>query len=435
MPFLAACAFCGRESHVPDGARGSSTWCPNCSKVFTLAPKDPLPAPGRAPQRAPLPFLAVCSHCQRQSLVPASARGTSVWCPQCSNFFTVARKRRTDVQVFAEALPDNSSDSWWAGPPALVVEPPVAVIAVPEPVSEAIPLAPEPIPLVERALPALPALPPTPAARDQQPSEPPRDIDPLGITALFLACIALLCASAPWLCLMVLPLSLLAVLAGAVALVRAVRSGRSRLLFPGVGTAVAGAVVTLAVMFPGVLGPKYLTYKDQTPVDPTTIRRIPLPGKTASTQDDDPEWADASSVALQQGKLTIQVDEVAITEFATAVAPNKKGKMVCLLIRLRIRDTSGQAGKAPSDLGTLKQEQRPVLTEGTAKVYELLDIQTGTAAKGRAGSELGMVSRVLLFDAPGAEVQTLRLEIPAEAWGGVGTFRFAIPSSLIRRKP
>ena len=40
--------------------------------------------------------------------------------------------------------------------------------------------------------------------------------------------------------------------------------------------------------------------------------------------------------------------------------------------------------------------------------------------------------RVFLFEPPAAGVAYLRLEVPAEAWGGRGAFRFTIPRSMLR---
>ncbi|HEY8504726.1 MAG TPA: hypothetical protein VIL46_09095, partial [Gemmataceae bacterium] len=37
-----------------------------------------------------------------------------------------------------------------------------------------------------------------------------------------------------------------------------------------------------------------------------------------------------------------------------------------------------------------------------------------------------------LFEAPPKGVEFLRLEVPVEAWGGTGVFRFTIPAGMIR---
>jgi hypothetical protein len=269
--------------------------------------------------------------------------------------------------------------------------------------------------------------------------EAPRQIDPLGVTALFVGCAALLCASVSWLCVFLLPLSSAALVAGITAVVRAVRSGASRLTFPVAAVAVATVIVGTSLFFPGLLGTTYRGYKDQRAEDPAAIRRIALPGSPAASGPDDPDWADAGRTALQQGPITLQVEEVAIAQVQLATGENKKGKMEwCLVVRLRIHrmpDPAASAAKQPPDVTFLKEANRPTLTDAAGKVYELLDVQTGGAAeKARGVAEFGLISRALVFEVPAPGVQQLRLELPAEAWGGTGTFRFAIPGSMIPRK-
>src|SRR5262249_873646 len=79
MPFLAACTSCGRESHVPDRALGTTMRCPGCSTVFVLTAKNPSrPTAGAAPPAHPpgrSPFLAGRPFCGPQSHRPARAQG------------------------------------------------------------------------------------------------------------------------------------------------------------------------------------------------------------------------------------------------------------------------------------------------------------------------------------------------------------------------
>src|SRR5262249_7883555 len=165
----------------------------------------------------------------------------------------------------------------------------------------------------------------------------PRAVDLPGAGALFLGCAALWCASVSWLCRFLLPLSVVALLAGIAALVRARRPGRSRLTFPGAAAARGGLGVFTALVFPGALGTTYRGYKEESAADAAAIRRVPLPGSPAGAGAEDPEWADASRTALQQGALTVQVDEVVVAEVLVGSQPHKQGKPeVCLLLRLRV---------------------------------------------------------------------------------------------------
>jgi hypothetical protein len=280
MPFIASCP-CGRQSHVPDGARGALVWCPACSSFYLVPTKKPRTTViRRTPAKAQSPFLTACTFCGHESHVPGCALGTTAWCPSCWNSYTVVKKQRSDLAV-----------------PALARGPAIQPAESPPPTGPASPPTPAAQPLLPAALvgtavatatvPAEPALPPAPIAaplpipraQAQTEDDEVRDIDPVGAGALFLGCAALLCASVSWLCALLAPLSLVALVAGGISLFRSLRFGRSRPLFPIAGTAVPAVLLVVAVLMPGLLGPHYRAYKDQDPIDPAEIRRNPLPSR------------------------------------------------------------------------------------------------------------------------------------------------------------
>jgi hypothetical protein len=236
MPFLAACSICGRKSHVPDNARGGLMRCPGCSSFYAL--------PARSG-----PFRTSCTHCGRESCVPARALGGNTRCPVCCHVYTVVKKS-SDVSIPALSGGAVSPGAWWESP----TEPPDQ------------PPAGEPAPNVEDTAVKAPTLPSEPAL----PAEPERPVverveplalDPLGIGALCLGCTALLCASISWLCVLLVPLSLIGLLAGVTSLMRVVRWRQVRPAIPVAGTVVCAAVLLLGAAFPALLGPTYRTYK------------------------------------------------------------------------------------------------------------------------------------------------------------------------------
>src|SRR5262249_366754 len=140
-------------------------------------------------------------------------------------------------------------------------------------------------------------------------------------------------------------------------------------------------------------------FKDQDAEDPAAIRRFALPGSPAATGPDDPDRADASRTALQQGPVTVQVEEVAVAPVQGPAEGAKKGKAeVCLVTLLRIHktpDPAASAAKLPADVTALQERHRPTLTDAAGKVYALLDVQAGGAGqKSRDVSAFGLVSRV-----------------------------------------
>jgi hypothetical protein len=138
-----------------------------------------------------------------------------------------------------------------------------------------------------------------------------------------------------------------------------------------------------------------------------------------------PEWVDASRAALAQGALRIEVMGVTVAPVALR---NSSGKPTYtpekyLNVRLRIyRTKSG---------GIRTEGARPVLTDPTGRVYSrpALDLPANAIAAGE--SLPPMLDEVFVFEAPSADSPFLHLEIPSEPWGGLGTFRFALPKEMM----
>jgi hypothetical protein len=271
MPLLATCTICGRQSHVPDCARGGLVWCVACSNFYVLAAKVPsaVPSEPRLGQYAK-PFRTACTHCGRESLVPGGALGRSAWCPQCCQPYTVAKKS-SDVSIAALVGGDVAGPEAWEGDAAE----PVGQLPASEPTPgfEDTAVTPGTVP-APAALPIYRALP------RPQPEEPeddePRPEDPLGLGALCLGCIALLCGMLSWFCWLVVPLSLIGLVTGVVSLVRAFRYRHVRRTFPVAGTMVAATVLVVSLAYPGLLGPIYWAYKAEPP-------RSPYPTRPATT--------------------------------------------------------------------------------------------------------------------------------------------------------
>jgi hypothetical protein len=282
----------------------------------------------------------------------------------------------------------------------------------------------------------LPQRKPVQKSRRADDDDEPRDIDPLGVAALFAGCAALLCATVSWLCSAVVPLSLGASVLGVVSLVRAFRRGHARMLFPVAGAVVPTIVLLVAWLFPGLLGPTYSDSRDTEVVDPQLIRRIPLPGVKDDGAPEDPDWANAARVALRQGPVTVQVVEVALGDFeGPADRPGKtdSGLVVHLLVQ-RMPDPGEVAGTALTP-GAFKSQHTPRLRDVAGKAWKLREVRPGHIGEDNQPKfAVGeMVTTWSLIFESAASAQDLRLEIPASAWGGTGTFRFAIPGQMIKR--
>jgi hypothetical protein len=252
-----------------------------------------------------------------------------------------------------------------------------------------------------------------------------------------LGTVALLCGSATALAFLVVPLAIGGLVTGLAAAVRAYASGRGRWLLPAGATALSGAVLLAAVIWPAMLGPAYVAYRDANPRDPTLIHVVPLPGSPQETAAASPDWVDADRAALEQDGLRVQV----VSAWTSAVrdsggTPRKKAPPEeRLFIRLRTQRPKEKAEVDPKS-GTTPARRDPAhpptLTDNTGRVYqERPGASQSEAATPR--SPLAIVEEVFVFERPAPVVEYLRLELPAAGWGRTGAFRFTIPAPMIRR--
>jgi hypothetical protein len=459
MPVLALCRCCGRETLVPDAACGMELWCPRCSgffrvrrrKVQTDVPLRDEPggtanvpcslsqaagrcvpartpgknslsvsaAPGLAwilthlPQTGPAtrprqmaaaaPFVATCPFCGRQCHVPSQALAKKIGCARCWSFFVAAPTLAAAVE--AAALLGRTA---FALPPPVPSGAASAVETAQQQITVAM-LPPAPLPKARPAAPIRPL--PSPPAYGR------RRVEPFGAAALLLACAAFLCAAfrplAGWL----VPLALIALVAGIRGMVRTRRTDRFHRGIPVAGTAVALAVLLIGWFFPGLLGPHF-----QSPpvrhADPQrqAIFRMTLPGDSRTFEPNDPIWANAARFALCQENVTVQVMEVICTE------PG------CLQVRVRIT--------GPEHRGLLKEENRPTLKDEPGSVYRLQKVEVVRPLDEDAepGTQLAATDVVCTFTIPRNDLPALRLELPAAACGGTGVYRFLIPKTMIQRR-
>jgi hypothetical protein len=263
MPFIAACTCCGRQSHVPDCARGGLVWCVNCSSFYLVPAKAKTRVlPVQMPQHAK-PFRTACTHCGRESCVPGRARGQSAWCPRCCQIFTVTKKS-SDVSIAALVSGNAAEPTPWEETPS-VAEPAPGVqdtAVTPATVPAQAPLQQQQHQPAARKH----ATRPRPSRRLKDDDDSPRTQDPLGLGAICLGSIAFLCGALSWLCVLLVPISMLGLVIGLASLVRVVCYRQVRPTFAVAGTAVCAVVMFLGLVFPASLGPTYRAYKFDRPI-------------------------------------------------------------------------------------------------------------------------------------------------------------------------
>jgi hypothetical protein len=335
-------------------------------------------------------------YCGQRSRVPDGSLGTSGQCPRCGAYFTLVPEE--------ESTATGSGLFRTAGAPAAEPAPPLA--GMPQ-TAAPIPPGNEPVP---------------PASRRQKTGWL---IVPLGVCGLFLCGVALLSASlAPRL---VMPLSGLGVLIGLTGLVQGRLADRGRLLLPLAAATASAAVLLVAWLWPGLLGPRYEASRPRWTQDPEAMRVLPLPGG-GNMEGVHADWVDASRAALQQGRILVRVSRAWI---GTAQAPEKKAatRDRYLFLGLQIIEAKTATGKSGPAQEPTPPGSRPRLTDDSGKAFELrLGVTpSGDQAKGPDPSAF-FREDVLAFVPVPAVPADLRLEMPA---GNGRAFRFTIPAKMI----
>jgi hypothetical protein len=152
------------------------------------------------------------------------------------------------------------------------------------------------------------------------------------------------------------------------------------------------------------------------------------------------DWVDASVHAVQRKDLRVQVLSVRVGAVELRSGGNKTlspGRH--LAIRLRVSYHGIDFQPLPyepwSDRAVSPSKHPPTLTDNRERSYPQKTFDRAWTVAGRADRGALTPGRglneVLIFPAPGADVEYLRLALPAAAFGAAGEFRFQIPRSML----
>ena len=198
------------------------------------------------------------------------------------------------------------------------------------------------------------------------------------------------------------------------------------------------AVLALLVLFaPGILQEDWLL---NAPVkrDPDTqmlVSRGDPNGKGTPLASG--EWANAKTDAIRQDDVLLRVDSVKLAKL-----PNKGA---VLLLRWRLTNLGNEQPIAFE--GFAIDKHRPTLTDDTGRSYAFLEQRSRVPAQGVPVFEVSAPTTVqlkpnspyldyqLVFESPPARFESLKLEIPAAAWGRKGVCKFQIPELFSSTDP
>jgi hypothetical protein len=264
--------------------------------------------------------------------------------------------------------------------------------------------------------------------------------DPVGVVSLLFAAGALLCASFAWwlyaLSWLVMPLVGAGAVVGLACLVRGLRAVKPRYVLSGLGAGVCVGILFVALFFPSLLGPTYGVWRQASAPEPSRPTPVPLAHLPPGAVPDDPEWPDAGKFSIKFGKVRVQIVSAVIRPVEVASQPKKKlTKESYLVLRVRAYRPAGGEESALAGAATSpgsKETLRPRLTDVAGQVFAQAFVGSDAGETRQASHmfPIGISDQVYVFDPPpGVD---LRLEIPAQTWGGSGNVRFAIPRQMIR---
>ncbi len=375
-------------------------------------------------------FVARCTFCGQRFRAPEHAIGASMRCLGCGEFFTLAPAGQAAQPMIGAEASDEP------GPPCLPVANAEAVgpaDAVVRPVNlpgagaaaggSRLARAPHRQP---RARVELGALRPLPERRGATPA---------AVLALLTSAAALLCAASLRFCPLVVPLSVLALASGILAVLLSVATGGPRRLLSAAAAAAGTAMVTAALLAPGFLGLTYKAWRERNDAGPTVRRLIPIPGRPSGGAAEQTEWADAARFALQEGPVRVQV--ASCTTGSLEAAPAKDSSREYLVIWVRTLNVQGGREFAASrGIPPSPRDERnlPTLSDNLGRSYARHSVPGGDPAEVRSSNRfpVNYADEAFVFDPPSPGIECLRLEVPMAHRGIAAPFRFSVPLWIVR---
>ena len=352
-------------------------------------------------------FAARCPFCHvLVSGVPVEHEGSSISCPRCENYFTLAAITESHVQARRHSGSHTT--------PGLAVKETCTELDTPPP-------------------PTVHGMPARSDAMTAPETVSRPTINRFGVLSFFLGTLALLCASLPGASFLIVPLAGAGILSAALGVV--VPSARAA----GVGLVLAGFAVAVPVLASACFWPALLhlparATEDKSSADLPSVYRLARARNFQRVAPQQTEWVNASQGAVQQAGVRVRVAGVAVKKVPLQdPAGRRKPGEGSLVIRLRISNASADRlveYRSWSAAG----ENVPRLQDDKGKPYPLRDFGQDQVVGQVRHSLLPMakwVDDVLVFEPPPANIEWLRLELPGAGVGLEGQFRLEIPRRLI----
>jgi hypothetical protein len=414
-------------------------------------------------------FIASCPFCRRKVKAPEHALGRSISCKRCHNHFTLAPDDEAELHQVAAPSSSELEINFQAMPPTVTPSKRSGRgPRHPENVSPSGETVPQLKPLTTPALPVLPALgdvaPPLGPSSVGQPER--LGWHTIGVVSMFLGSLALGCASLEWLQWLTIPLSALGLIAGAFGLM-VDYTEKTEEWTPKVGAVVSGCVLLVALAWPAFFGldPK-LTSDLPPPVDPN--RQVYLPrsapagaARPAAQPVPEGHWVAAELYDVDHGVVRLRIVSAGVHD----VPATRKGRrgdkeyvVAVLLSHAGTKDAipfsgwhsaaatnvlapgapgaAGHNNAANNNAGNQASSSggAPRLFDASGKSLAFRPRLDAAVAPARSIVPFRPVQETLTFEAPAANSEYVRLELPASAFGASGVVRFQIPRFMAQGK-
>jgi hypothetical protein len=390
-------------------------------------------------------FIAHCFCCSAKFRASEDAIGSSVQCPHCHNFFTVAPPERETPALpwlaRSRARGKTRQDPVGETPPVPLSRP-----AIPEYEHTPLDRTPPASRDIVAKLPK-PLTPMAPQAERRSTSPDRKGLHFVGVLALLTASAALLCASVGDLGYLTIPLGCCALLLGLVGALTAWRGAWPARLLAFASVLVSLLILGCALFQPGWLGPHYRPGTEEPDPDQDRPHIIPLAGvepgsgslfarKGLPNSPGNATWVDASRAGVQVNDVRLVITSVHIGLVGLREKKEiRRSDQDYLIIRIRLTNVgaariirfagwAGTGARLRDDLGT--SYERPSFGTGKTifgQVHKPVQVFWG----GRKAGD------ILVFSVPPENAQWLYLELPGTPCSVPGPFRFAIPVARVRR--
>ncbi len=263
--------------------------------------------------------------------------------------------------------------------------------------------------------------------------------DPWGVTAAFLGGLALVVAPWPGVSYLTIPLSLLGLAVGIFGFWQQPGQLKTK---DGLCFALGG-VVNVAVLLVVLFWPTWfglLWVRGGTSAAAEDPQQLYLVSASGQKKIDDDQWSDASQVACKKAGVLVRVMKVTLAKVKTG-GPGKESWTRELWLQVRLRVSNMAVDRRVTFVGWSTRpadapQARLLDPAGHSFKRHSLPWSQDSAPIGQAILLPGKFAEdVLVFEPPAANVPNLRLELPADAWGNQGTYKFLVPRTMFWKTP